>query len=579
MLSLRFIPALAVLAFIAAFSADTLAHSVGLSRGEYVVSQRALESRIIVSQDELRDAVPGLDVNGDGRLEAHELPAGVLSKSAIVKGIELEVGGADCPARMKSAAPVEGDGIAVTVRHDCEPARGELVLNLRFIDRLSAGHRHVAELRSNDNVQNVVAYRGNTSFHLDASSSAHREPSTPPAWQYFRLGVEHILFGFDHLLFLLGLVAAAQGFRALLVSVTAFTLAHSVTLCLSAVGAVSMSPQWVEPLIAASIAYVGLANLLSKNVSTRWPLTFCFGLIHGLGFAGALRDIGLPADGIVFPLALFNAGIELGQLLALAAVVPVFHWVRQRTRFGVPAARALNGALVAAGIFWCAVRLVPAVRAATNSEKPAAKTQTSAPGMTTVPSPAPAAGLDEEPPSHRSVYPSTSEPAPADVERLCRTFHELPRTRRAECGAATPGFVLTRECVRTLGAAVRSSAVRVARTQLDHCLDEWVRRYEGCAWVERASLPPVSACQSLLQGTLREGASCRSSLECEPNLYCHGVGPMDMGVCGKPHKAGAACGLATDTLMAYASAAAAPRRECEGECVTYRCQAKGSSRD
>ena len=593
-----------VTAVVVTLSGDAMAHRIGLSRGEYLVSDGSVQSRIVLSHDELRDALPGLDGNEDGRLDKAELlrQTGLL-QNAIVKGIELEVGGAECPGRVESAAPVEADGVAIVARHDCKSVEGDVRLNIAFLGMLSHGHRHVAELRANDAVNAIVAYEGNTAFRFDdagqsarravtatatgrSPGAAPREASTPHAWEYLRLGIEHILLGIDHLLFVLGLAMAASSRRALLVAVTAFTVAHSVTLCLSSVGVVAVSPDWVEPLIAASIAYVGLENLLSKNVSMRWRLTFCFGLIHGFGFAGALREIGLPKEDLFWPLALFNVGVELGQLIALAAVVPILYWIRRRPLVAVPLAHTVNAALVAAGVCWCAVRLIPVVRAADGSPEAALARPASPPVREPAPliagqsarraATANETGPGEETTTLVSVYPSSSEAVSPEVEQLCRAFHELPRARRAECGATTPGITLTRECERTLGAAVRSNAVRVAQSELGGCLAEWARRYEGCDWIERPSLPAVAACQNVLPGTLGEGASCRSALECEAGLFCHGVGPMDTGVCGKPRKAGSPCGQATDPLAGYVNAAAAPRRECEGACVRYRCQEGGA---
>ena len=109
-----------------------------------------------------------------------------------------------------------------------------------------------------------------------------------------KLGIEHILTGADHLVFLLGLLLVAGGWRPLLGVVTAFTVAHSITLALAALSIFAPSPRLVEPAIALSIAYVGVENLLNPDARQRWRITFPFGLVHGFGFAGALRAIALP---------------------------------------------------------------------------------------------------------------------------------------------------------------------------------------------------------------------------------------------------------------------------------------------
>ena len=132
-----------------------------------------------------------------------------------------------------------------------------------------------------------------TAFAIPITAEAEA-PGTPPLpgfRGYARLGVEHILTGIDHLLFLLGLLVACRRFRTVAAIVTCFTVAHSVTLALAALDVVTLSSRVVEPLIAATIVFVGVENLIrGDEPKGRWLLTFAFGLLHGLGFAGALKD-------------------------------------------------------------------------------------------------------------------------------------------------------------------------------------------------------------------------------------------------------------------------------------------------
>ena len=153
---------------------------------------------------------------------------------------------------------------------------------------------------------------------------------------YLHLGIEHIFTGYDHIAFIFGLlvIAAAAGLRAggrrILAVVTAFTVAHSVTLIASALGLVSLPSAVVEPAIALSIAYVGVENLLGPAPRHRFALTFLFGLIHGFGFASVLREIGLPERGLLVCLVSFNLGVELGQLAVVAAVLPLLALIGRR---------------------------------------------------------------------------------------------------------------------------------------------------------------------------------------------------------------------------------------------------------
>ena len=149
------------------------------------------------------------------------------------------------------------------------------------------------------------------------------------AGAYLVHGVQHILLGFDHLLFVLALVLIVPGVRVLLATITAFTVAHSITLGLAALGVVRVPGPPVEALIALSIALLA-AELVRSRPGDRsltaerpWRVAFAFGLLHGLGFAGALTEVGLPAGDVPLALLCFNAGVELGQLTFVAAVLAI----------------------------------------------------------------------------------------------------------------------------------------------------------------------------------------------------------------------------------------------------------------
>ena len=154
---------------------------------------------------------------------------------------------------------------------------------------------------------------------------------------YTLLGVEHILSGFDHLLFVIALLFLVGFQRRLVLTITAFTAAHSITLALSALGWLSLRPPPVEASIALSIMLVAGEALRSRQtLARRWPalVAFLFGLVHGLGFAGALKEIGLPDKHLLVALLTFNVGVELGQLLTVAAAGLAYALVKRLDRFG-----------------------------------------------------------------------------------------------------------------------------------------------------------------------------------------------------------------------------------------------------
>jgi hypothetical protein len=142
--------------------------------------------------------------------------------------------------------------------------------------------------------------------------------------------VEHILGGYDHLLFLLALLLPGGGLLALAKIVTAFTLAHSVTLSLAVLDVVSLPDRLVEAVIALSIAAVAVENLvLQPTVTRRWIVSFAFGLVHGFGFSSAVRELGLPSAGLVQALVGFNVGVELGQMAVVALALPLLMLLRR----------------------------------------------------------------------------------------------------------------------------------------------------------------------------------------------------------------------------------------------------------
>src|SRR6185503_11372371 len=166
---------------------------------------------------------------------------------------------------------------------------------------------------------------------------------------YTVLGVEHILTGYDHLIFVLALLFLVGFNRRLLLTITAFTVAHSLTLALSALGWLTLRPPPVEATIALSIMLVAWEALRKDTtLSKRWPalVAFLFGLVHGLGFAGALKEIGLPQKHLSVALLTFNVGVELGQLLVVAISFGIYRAFSRQPQFvaaRTPALYAIGG--------------------------------------------------------------------------------------------------------------------------------------------------------------------------------------------------------------------------------------------
>ncbi len=172
-------------------------------------------------------------------------------------------------------------------------------------------------------------------------------------------GVHHILIGPDHLLFLIGLLLLGGAIKRLLLVITAFTIAHSITLALAVLGVVSPPGSVVEPIIALSIVYVGADNLLVRDGrDMRVWIALVFGLIHGFGFASVLREMGLPSGALGWSLFSFNLGVEIGQVAVAVVVASALIGIRSRSEFaGRRIAVAGSVAVMAAGAFWFVQRV------------------------------------------------------------------------------------------------------------------------------------------------------------------------------------------------------------------------------
>lgn len=194
-----------------------------------------------------------------------------------------------------------------------------------------------------------------TALNTARPEATLNESSFAIARRFGEMGVAHILSGLDHVLFLCGLILAGGPALRLLGVVTAFTVAHSITLSLTALGVSSLSPRFVEPMIALSIVVVGLENLIRKkqDFEFRAWLAFGFGFFHGFGFAGALTEAGLPGHAMAWALAAFNIGVELGQALILVAVLPLLVLVQRSSEKGFQLiTRFASIAICLAGGFW-----------------------------------------------------------------------------------------------------------------------------------------------------------------------------------------------------------------------------------
>jgi hypothetical protein len=346
-----------------ALSLAAPAHQVGLSRGLYTSTNDSVDLELILARGEAARTVKNLDLDGNGVLDDREVnAAAAYFATDVVDQIVIARAGKRCDGKFVGASLTEEDGLAIRAHYDCavDASAAPTDVDFALAKRLSTGHRHLAHLVTASGESDAVAFASSTTFAIpSASGAAPKESASRLA--FFKLGVEHILTGFDHLVFLFGLILIGGRLRSLLAVITAFTVAHSITLGLAVMGVFAPPPAVIEPLIAASIAYVGVENFFVKNAEGRWRITAPFGLVHGFGFAGALAEVGVPKTEVPLTLFLFNFGVECGQLMVLAVVLPILWLARKRGWLDARAVKGLSVVVILLGTFWLVQRVLTAL--------------------------------------------------------------------------------------------------------------------------------------------------------------------------------------------------------------------------
>lgn len=317
------------------------AHDPGLSRANVELHEAGMAIHMVYSRQDLEFLMP-IDADHDGTVVAEELSVARPGLQSLIAGA-VEVRGAKeihQPKLVRIEQMPEGT-MTVDLYYEFSDA-AEIRVRIPLIAQLARGHRQYLTVQ--DASGNLLSQH-----ILDASAvPVILNGSGPDRFSVFREylaeGIRHIWIGIDHILFLLTLLLPAvlvyqnSGWRSVdklrpamtdvLKVVTAFTLAHSITLVLAALDIVSLSPRLVESAIAFSVLVASVNNLRPVLPNSRWLLAFCFGLVHGFGFASVLVELGLPGDALVISLLGFNLGVEAGQLAIVALVFPAMAFLR-----------------------------------------------------------------------------------------------------------------------------------------------------------------------------------------------------------------------------------------------------------
>lgn len=326
------------------------AHSIDTSRLQIIVEEEGVSGFVGFNLDDL------IRVFGD--LSAEDMVLTEAEAQALVPYIEMllqthvSVSVADKPITIEQVelddrflSPLERDrGIDVSfpdiLAHrdvvfffetDFKTLPETIHIAADFSSVFGQQHTTLAGVLFGDEAHTAVFDDGNGHLNwsrgegADAQAGHHETASG-----FFTLGVEHIFIGYDHILFLLALILWGGRLWSLIKIVTAFTIAHSITLALAALEIVMLPGRLIECAIAASIIYVAAENFFIRKSDHRWVLTFAFGLIHGFGFANVLAELQLPQQALAQALVLFNVGVEAGQIAIVAILFPVILWLSKR---------------------------------------------------------------------------------------------------------------------------------------------------------------------------------------------------------------------------------------------------------
>jgi hydrogenase/urease accessory protein HupE len=225
-------------------------------------------------------------------------------------------------------------------------------------EHLPRGHKQFLSVRDSEGKPVAERMLSAESKDLTITLQTNSASNSEGFLRFLVLGIEHILTGYDHLAFLLAVLLTGGTLFTNARIITSFTIAHSLTLALATFGVITLPPSIVETLIAVSIVFVGIENLIRRQLAKRWLVTFGFGLIHGLGFASILRELGIGAMGIrgAIPLLSFNLGVELAQISIAALILPLVWKLQQRPAFMLKHVPALSLLITLAGLYWLLIR-------------------------------------------------------------------------------------------------------------------------------------------------------------------------------------------------------------------------------
>ncbi|MFC5652645.1 HupE/UreJ family protein [Paenibacillus solisilvae] len=346
------------------WQSPTSAHFQTFGYSDITIQNTTIRYSLELDPYEVMISVPELDSNQNSYVEDEEVAAATDSLFAFVQSNLSATNDGETGTAILKGTSIQVKDKFPLLRFDFEfqftKPIDQFELNYRFFfDKTDPQHQNFATVRAGDRSIETVIQQ---SHHVLTQADIGQKSVTVqvPNWlhdaaAYVGIGMKHIWSGFDHMLFLAALIIGGGSKRDYLKMLTAFTLGHSVTLALSVLEIVTISPKIIEPLIALSIVYTAAENMFRKNLQYRWLVTLLFGLVHGFGFSYILQ--GKLTGNYALSLFSFNLGVEIGQLAVLAVLLPVV-WVLARKKWLARAAYGASAIVGAAGLYWLVERVV-----------------------------------------------------------------------------------------------------------------------------------------------------------------------------------------------------------------------------
>jgi len=341
----RFVRRLAIAGFLlAALPPRANAHEGGATAfARITLSGQTVRYSLSIPDIASRPIAPALRDAGPGA------GARAALASAVRESVRLSGDATPCAAGPPQVVAESGVSVNLTITIDfaCPSTMRALAIRHDTFDVLGSDLHILARIEHDGTAEPFAFATEKREARVGVGTTAEARRGVG---SFFALGIEHILTGYDHLLFLLALMIGGGSAWSLVKIVTAFTLAHSVTLTAAALDWVALPGQVVEPAIALSIGYVAVQNLFfSGRTSERWLVALVFGLVHGFGFSAVLKELGLPPDGLAWSLLLFNLGVEAGQAGVVVAAIPLLIALR-RASWREAGVRAMSMAVLVVAI-------------------------------------------------------------------------------------------------------------------------------------------------------------------------------------------------------------------------------------